>query len=109
MEDPCPYDLWVMYSRTGERVDFHIEVKNPETQPKHLRSSYKDSQWEALQKGWPIHVVETPEEALAIVTGRSAEALEVVDNTPRRGTARREQEHEDRLQAGFRKSQEENR
>lgn len=64
-ESPSPFDLWVL--DPDRKVTFHMEVKNPEIAPKHRPSSLKDSQKKAIAAGWPIHLVETPDEAEAVV------------------------------------------
>lgn len=82
MEDPAPFDLWVRYgaSKRPPQV-FHIEVKNPDGY-----NRMQQSQRDAILAGWPIHIVHSPEEAVAVVTGNrdSSETLKLVDKTPRR-------------------------
>ena len=44
----------------------------------------KDSLRMLQRAGWVVHEIDGPEEMIAIMTGRTADALRIVDETPRR-------------------------
>ena len=58
MEDPAPFDAWVLFRED----DYAMEVKNPDA-----HNTIQDSQEKALEMGFPIYFVHSVEEALRMI------------------------------------------